>query len=46
MTNEQYHEFIQSYEDAKQILLTRLDVLNHNLYGESSSKPIHHIQHR
>ena len=28
MTDEEYYEFIQSYEDAKQMLLTRLDVLN------------------
>ena len=30
MTDEEYYEFIQPYEDAKQMLLTRLDVLNHN----------------
>ena len=36
MTDEEYYEFIQPYEDAKQMLLTRLDVLNHNLYGEAS----------
>ena len=28
MTDEEYYEFIQPYEDAKQMLLTRLDVLN------------------
>lgn len=27
MTDEEYYEFIQPYEDAKQMLLTRLDVL-------------------
>ena len=37
MTDEEYYEFIQPYEDAKQMLLTRLDVLNHNLYGEASA---------
>lgn len=46
MTNEQYYDFIQPYEDAKQMLLTRLDVLNHNLYGASSGRPIHNIQDR
>ena len=25
MTDEEYYEFIQPYEDAKQMLLTRLD---------------------
>ena len=43
MTDEEYYEFIQPYEDAKQMLLTRLDVLNHNLYGEASARPIHNI---
>ena len=33
MTDEEYYEFLRPYEDAKQMLLTRLDVLNHNLYG-------------
>ena len=28
------------------MLLTRLDVLNHNLYGEASARPIHNIQCR
>lgn len=46
MTDEEYYEFIQPYEDAKQMLLTRLDVLNHNLYGEASARPIHNIQCR
>ena len=46
MTDEEYYEFIQPYEDAKQMLLTRLDVLNHNLYGEASARPIHDIQCR
>ncbi len=46
MTDEEYYEFIQPYEDAKQMLLTRLDVLNHNLYGDASARPIHNIQYR
>lgn len=46
MNDEQYYEFIQPYEDAKRILLSRLDVLNHSLYGTSSSRPIHYIQDR
>lgn len=46
MTEEQYYEFIQPYEDAKQMLLTRLDVLNHTLYEEAASRPIHNIQAR
>lgn len=46
MNDEQYYEFVQPYEDAKQILLTRLDILNHSLYEASSSRPIHYIQDR
>lgn len=46
MTSEQYYEFIQPYQDANQILLTRLDVLNHALYEKGGTRPIHHIQDR
>ena len=31
MTDEEYYEFIRPYEDAKQMLLKRVDVLNQNL---------------
>lgn len=46
MTDKQYYDFIRPYEDAMQILLARLDVLNHNLYGDSSALSIHAIQSR
>lgn len=46
MNEEQYYDFIQPYEDAMQILLARLDVLNHTLYGECYGKPVHNIQNR
>ncbi len=46
MTDEEYINFIQPYDDARQMLLTRLDVLNHTLYGDSQSCPIHYIQSR
>lgn len=46
MNDEQYYDFVRPYEDAMQMLLTRLDVLNHNLYGTSDSRPIHYIQDR
>lgn len=41
MTNEEYYTFIQPYEDAKEVLLTRLHVLKHNLYGDAAGQPIH-----
>ena len=46
MTNQQYYAFIQPYQDAKQMLLTRLDALNHSLYGNGKTGPIHNIQDR
>ncbi len=46
MTDEQYYTFIQPYADAKEILLARLNVLEHNLYGSSAAHPVHNIQER
>ena len=47
MTNEQYHDLIKPYEDARRVLEMRLEILNHSLYGDkSASGPIHYIQSR
>ncbi len=46
MTNEQYHFLLEPYQNASQMMLTRLEVLNHNLYARDTSCPIHTIQHR
>ncbi len=46
MTDEQYYELIQPYTDAKEIMLSRLGTLKHNLYSEPSYKSIHTIQDR
>lgn len=47
MTNEQYYSLIQSYEDARKILISRLEILNHSLYGSrTASGPVHTIQSR
>ena len=46
MTDEQYYELIQPYTDAKEIMLSRLNTLKHNLYSEPSCRPIHNIQDR
>jgi len=46
MTNEQYYELIKPYEDVNQILMTKLQILNHSIYNKDSGKPIHHIQNR
>ena len=36
MTNERYYELIKPYEDASRVLSTRLEILNHSLYGDRS----------
>ncbi len=46
MTEEEYINLIQPYDDARQIMMTRLDVMNHTLYGDTGSCPIHYIQSR
>ena len=47
MTNEQYYSLIQSYEDARKILISRLEILDHSLYGNhTESGPVHTIQSR
>lgn len=46
MTNEQYYELIKPYEDAMQVMLTRLEILNHSIYSRDASKPVHHMQNR
>lgn len=45
VTEEEYYDCIKPYEDALKILLARLDVLKHNLYGDTY-RPVHNIQHR
>lgn len=47
MTNEQYYDLIKPYEDARRVLNTRLEILNHNLYGSKASYgPVHNMQSR
>ncbi len=46
MTDQEYYTFIQPYEDAKEVLLARLHVLEHNLYEASAGQPINNIQSR
>lgn len=48
MTNEQYYELIRPYQDVMRLMLTRLEVLNHNIYDRTTqeSRPVHHMQHR
>ena len=38
MNDEEYYNFVRPYADAMQMLLTRLDVLNHNLYGKTAAR--------
>ena len=46
MTNEQYYDCIQPYQNASQIMRAKLEVLNGSLYQKSSVSPIHNIQER
>lgn len=46
MTIEQYNELIRPYIDASQILMSRLEALNHNLEEKYQDCPIHYIHHR
>lgn len=46
MTNEQYYSLIQPYTDAMNLILTRLDVLNHQAGDRDQAHPIHSITNR
>ena len=46
MTDKEYYELIQPYEDAMKLLLTRLEVLNHSIYKTKTGKPVHNVQYR
>ena len=46
MTNEQYYDMKLPYQDALNLLLARLEVLNHTMYDDGTERPIHKIQSR
>ena len=46
MTNEQYYDMKLPYQDALNLLLARLEVLNHTMYDDGTERPIHNIQSR
>ena len=46
MTDEQYYTLIHPYEDAMEMILTRLAVLNHTTYENEDLQPIHSITSR
>lgn len=46
MTNEQYHSLIPPYHDAMELILTRLEMLNHKVYDCEDLQPIHSITSR
>ncbi|MCD7744178.1 MAG: (p)ppGpp synthetase [Lachnospiraceae bacterium] len=46
MTSEEYYELILPYQDAMNLLLSRLDVLNHSIYQNASCKPVHTVYSR
>ena len=40
MNEKEYYNLIKPYEDAMQMLLSRLDTLNHTLYESSATHPV------
>lgn len=46
MTNEQYYSLIHPYSDAMNLILTRLEILDHTVYERDDAKPIHSITSR
>lgn len=46
MTLEEYYELIKPYTDAMNLILTRLEILDHDTYEKEDFKPIHSITNR
>ena len=46
MTDEQYYTLIHPYQDAMNLILTRLKILNHTAYENEDFQPIHSITNR
>ena len=46
MTPEEYYELIKPYTDAMNLILTRLEILDHDTYETEDFKPIHSITNR
>lgn len=46
MTNEQYYSLISPYSDAANLILARLEILNHKVYEQADTQPIHGITSR
>lgn len=46
MTNEQYYTLIHPYTDAMNLILNRLDILNHKVSEQGDFQPIHSITSR
>lgn len=46
MTNEQYHTLIHPYTDAMNLILNRLEILNHKVSEQGDFQPIHSITSR
>ena len=46
MTNEQYYSLIPPYTDAMELILTRLEMLNHKVYDCEDLQPVHSITSR
>jgi putative GTP pyrophosphokinase len=46
MTDEEYYNFTQPYQNASEILLSKMKSLNHSLYRTLDQQPIHYVEQR
>lgn len=46
MTDREYYELVSPYEDAMNMLQTRIQVLGHSLYAQKEEQLYHNIQYR
>lgn len=46
MTDREYYELVSPYEDAMNMLQTRIQVLGHSLYAKKEEQLYHNIQYR
>ena len=46
MTLEEYYELIKPYTDAMNLILTRLEIMDHDTYEKEDFRPIHSITNR
>ena len=46
MRSDDYYDLITPYGDALKVVLTKIEILNHNIYRKDAQNPVHHVEHR